>query len=321
MEKKLQELFENKKNELTEKLKNLSLPQDADKVQKVVAQHLDDLFNAEGDFRQGLTQSEDYIMQAAITLLNAQQSMVLAFSPNKKKGIPGAENSRSAQNAGSKPSSLGLSEQKYPQAIGATAVGGAVGGLILGTWGAVFGAIAGTAVMLYAASPRQQQAKSAATESTKVHSETINNPTDAVGGNIDVEQFTQIISNICHSVDSLIESFRTQINRVVKQYEDREKPTLERDYNTLLETIQSLVGFERTRKDSDARYIEKINDRIEELAESLDNYDLEVVNYDGTNDVLFDKIPSAKTTETRMVTPAIVKDNTAVIKGKLFVQE
>ena len=74
--KTLKELFESRKNELSEKLSTLSLPKDASKIQSVVTDYLNDLFDSDGEFRQNLTQSEDYILQAAMSLLNAQQSMI-----------------------------------------------------------------------------------------------------------------------------------------------------------------------------------------------------------------------------------------------------
>ena len=80
----LTELFESRKEELAKKLDNLSLPQDATKVQTIVADYLNQLFDSNGNFRQNLTQSEDYILQAAMSLLNAQQSMVGEFASISK---------------------------------------------------------------------------------------------------------------------------------------------------------------------------------------------------------------------------------------------
>ena len=83
----LKELFESRKEELTQKLMDLSLPQDATKVQTIVANYLNQLFDSNGDFRQNLTQSEDYILQAAMSLLNAQQAMV-SYSQKKARIVP-----------------------------------------------------------------------------------------------------------------------------------------------------------------------------------------------------------------------------------------
>ena len=63
----LKELFESRKEELSEKLKSLSLSKDSSKIQSIVTDYLNELFDSDGEFRQNLTQSEDYVLQAAIS--------------------------------------------------------------------------------------------------------------------------------------------------------------------------------------------------------------------------------------------------------------
>lgn len=72
----LSSMFESNKKELENKLKDLVLPKDASKVQRIVMGALNTMFENDGEYRQGLTQSEDYILIAAIELLNAQQNIV-----------------------------------------------------------------------------------------------------------------------------------------------------------------------------------------------------------------------------------------------------
>lgn len=146
----LKALFESRKDELKQKLATLSLPKDAALVQQTVSNYLNDLFDSEGDFRQNLTQSEDYILQAAMSLLNAQQTMVHEFT------IPKFTDASSKSDDKQQPNTIPVSDfggvlkkEQYSYVIGGTAVGGTAGALILGTWGSVFGAIAGTALVLY----------------------------------------------------------------------------------------------------------------------------------------------------------------------------
>ena len=186
--------------------------------------------------------------------------------------------------------------------------------MLFGTWGAVFGAIAGTAIVLYYASSQSSASESKLKQST----EKTLLPTST---SIDVKLFTNIVRNICESVDSIIETFRAQINRVVHKYENQEKPTLEREYRFLLEGIQSLLGYERTHSANDEKYVKKLQIRIEDIAELLENYNLSVENYSEECEHWFEKVVSPETKETRMVYPAIVKDGQAVLKGKVFVCE
>lgn len=71
----LTSMFQSNKQVLEQQLAGLALPKDANKIQSIVNDYLNDLFNQEGEYRQNLTQAEDYILQAALSLLNAQQDM------------------------------------------------------------------------------------------------------------------------------------------------------------------------------------------------------------------------------------------------------
>ena len=68
----LKSIFVSNKEELSAKLEGLSLPKDSQKVQEVVMDFLDNMFENDGQFRQTLTESEDFLLQASIRLLQAQ---------------------------------------------------------------------------------------------------------------------------------------------------------------------------------------------------------------------------------------------------------
>jgi hypothetical protein len=117
----------------------------------------------------------------------------------------------------------------------------------------------------------------------------------------------------------LIATFRSQINRVVDKYESQPKPTLENNFVAVLEGLQSLVGYKRTHDATEDKYIPKLQQRIEDLVELLDNYDLEVVDYNENNKSLFEQTESNNVKEPKMVYPAIVKKGEIVRMGKMFV--
>lgn len=139
-----------------------------------------------------------------------------------------------------------------------------------------------------------------------------------VQSQLDVDLFLSIIKGICESVDSLIETFRAQINRVVHKYESQEKPTLEKEYRFLLESVQSLIGYKRSHSE-DEKFQRKIQERIEDMAEVLENYNLTVEDYTEEHKSWFDIIENPNVTTLTQVFPAIVKDNHAVLKGRVFV--
>lgn len=304
-QKTLTTIFESNKSVLKEKLEGLCLPSDAVKIQKIINDYLNEMFNNEGEFRQNLTQAEDYILQAALSLLNAQQAMTKEMTPVATPAQPKLE-------PVSPQSFSGLKKEKYPLALGGTTIGGGVGGLLLGTWGAVFGAIAGTAIVLYYASNQ--------TTSASQRKDLGERPLLQQQSKLNVDIFLTIVKNICGSVDSLIDTFRAQINRVVNKYESQEKPTLEKEYRFLLESVQSLIGYKRAHNE-DEKFVRKIQERIEDMAESLDNYNLVVEDYTDEHGNWFDKIENPNVQTITQVLPAIAKNGDVVLKGRVFIPE
>ena len=207
----LTSIFKSNQSVLGTKLQGLKLPSDSSRIQGIINDYLNEMFNNEGDFRQGLTQSEDYILQAALSLLNAQQSITKEITPDIILQEPKPKTQ-------SPIIQTGLKKEQYPVTLTGTAIGGGIGGILLGTWGAVFGAIAGTAIVLYYASSGSQSI-------SKMLPETLEK-TKVVESQLNVDLFLSIIKSICESVDSLIDTFRAQINKVVYKYENKEKPTL-----------------------------------------------------------------------------------------------
>ncbi len=314
----LKGLFESNKTELEQQLDGLTLPQDATKVQNVIAGYLNKMFDSEGEFRQSLTQSEDYILQAAMSLLGAQQEISTTILEQTKAEAKPLQHHHVGDsnplNSDGKKDLLHVTMTSTQSMIG-SAGGALVGKMILGGWGAVFGAIAGTAITVYMASKATSHNQISAVAEETPHVESINteNP-------INIGRFTSIISGICESVDNLILTFRSQIKRVVNKYENQEKPSIEKDYRALLENIQSLVGYSRIHSDDD-KFNRKIQERIEDMVDMLDTYDLSFVDYSEGKESWFEKVSSPNTNQPKMVYPAIVKAEEVVIKGKIFVPE
>ena len=319
----LKSLFESHKDELARKIAALSLPKDAALIQKTVTDYLNNLFDSEGDFRQNLTQSEDYILQAAMSLLNAQQSMVgelATISIVEKSDDNQHEYKPKTEFKSLNETANGLKKQEYPYIIGGSAVGGAAGALLIGSWGAVFGAIAGTALVLYYSTITGQSHRDTASAMKPIRTNIENNKLTNTIEHINTEAFIEIVGKICDSVDSLIQTFRAQINRVVDKYESVEKPHLEKEYRFLVEGIQTLIGYKRTHSD-DEKYLSKLQIRIEDLAETLENYNLSVEEYSVEHSGWFEAIESSKVNTPQMVFPAIVREGHAVVPGKVFIPE
>ena len=75
----------------------------------------------------------------------------------------------------------------------------------------------------------------------------------------------------------MIETYRVQVTRVKNMYKQREKPSLQRDYPLLLQAIQALVAIEQNTGEPDKR-MKKVEKKIADLSETLENYGLSVVD-------------------------------------------
>lgn len=297
-------------------LSDLTLPKDAAKAQEVISTFLNTVCDENNEYRQNLTQSEDYILQAALSMLNAQRDLVSAFDVAPKIKIEATQHSESESDITTAKEKLSKNSSISTTSAFIGVGGGAVvGKLLLGGWGAVFGAIAGTAIALYLS---QQQSTPTQSLSAKPALQPCAPNITIAETPIKSDLLLSVVSQICDGLDNLIATFRAQIKRVVNKYESQDKPTIERDFRVLLEGIQSLIGYKRGHSSDEDKYLSKLQTRVEDLAELLDNYDLVAVDYTPEHADWFEAIESNNATQIKLVTPAIVKGDALVLKGKIF---
>ena len=264
-QKKLKTAFEAIRSDLEAKLSSMTLPKDAVKIQETVAEYLDRLLDKDGDYRQNLTQSEDYVLQAVISLLNAQQVMVLKVASNIQSSHENTQ-SELQVNMSEQKDVKGLKREQYPIALGGTALGGVAGAIAFGTWGAVFGAIAGTAVALYYVGTSSQQTPKAKPVQNVISTQGSNNKVDAL-------ILLDIVGTICENVDTLIDTFRVQIERIKDSFAAKNEQSFLADYNAIANNMEQLFII----ADSDDNE-DKLNDftmQIGLLRRSLSNYGME----------------------------------------------
>lgn len=250
--KTLCELFESNKTELQQALTGMALPKDSVEVQRILTDYLGALFENENGYRQNLTESEDYILQAVLRLLNSQQNIAKEIAKSAKPIV--VQESRTTKQSNS----------TNPYATIAGAGVGAVAGGLISSWAAVAGAIAGTALVLYFSAKPVSKTKTASPDTHTMLPEST----------IDVTVFTNIVESICESIDGVIDTYRTQVKRVANVYEQREKPTLTSDYSSLLEQIANVYNVCSTTEGVPA----KVKNAVDMLAESLENYNLKIEN-------------------------------------------
>ena len=266
-QKSLKTAFESVRPELEAKLSSMTLSKDSVKIQQTIIEYLNRLLDENGEYRQNLTMSEDYVLQAAISLLNAQQAMVLKVASNIQS-TDGEKQSEQQVSVSGYQNGKEVKREQYPVALGGTALGGAVGAITLGTWGAVFGAIAGTAIALYYTSSSSQQA-------SKAMPVQVVTPTQGDNNKINALLFLDIVEAICVNVDKLIDTFRVQTERIKNSFTSKNEQSFLADYNVIAKNMEQLFII----ADSDDE--DKLNDftmQIDLLRRSLSNYGMEFNN-------------------------------------------
>lgn len=240
----LTEIFKKNEVSLREKLAGLSLPKDAKKVHQIVADFLNYLFENDGDYRQSLTQSEDYILQAAIQLMQTQQNITLEMVRNA-----------ASYKVDNQPSKVKEEKEHSPYtSVGGTVLGAGIGALF-GPVGIVGGAIAGTAIAVYLT-----------TKSKKP----ITSPESQKAPKINVSAFTDIIVKVCESIDNLMQTYRIQVKKMENALANQEEVTLQNTYSILLDQIQNVINIAGQDEIPD-----NLKMAISYMEKSLQNYDLE----------------------------------------------
>lgn len=293
----LTSIFSTGRTLLEQKLQGLTLPHDSEKIQKIISQELTALIAPKGDFRLSLTVAENAILQHAVGLMNIRHQLSTQMIPENKSNKPEMR----AIPITAKPEISGLAS------IVGSAVGGSVGALI-GSWPAVIGAVVGTSVATYYREFMPKQMTNDKTGCQNVPKETPDS--------IDPHALTDIIHTICQQIDQLIATYRGNISDLRFSYENREKETLSRDYRFLLESIQSVLGCSYST--GNATGIKKLQDRCEQLGESLENYGLRAEVYEESTAAFFEPIFSEQCDSPTTKMPAILEGDKLVLKGKVI---
>ena len=295
-------IFDSGRAALEQQLNGLYLPNDWKQIQQIINRALTQLIAPKGDFRLSLTVAEDAILQQAIALMNIQQQLLDSAKP-----VVAAESNPSASATGTS------SEPKQPKAapIVGAAFGGSVGGMLFGTWGAVVGAIAGTAVSIYYHKflpdviKREPQPSACSRSSERGEKQ-----------RIDPRQLTDIIRSLCERIDNLMATYRQNIEDIRSIYEGKEPVSLSGNYQFLLESIQQVIGA--SYGVASAKDVERLVERCSQLGESLENYGLQVVGYNDNAAEWFDISFSEQVKTPTVKAPAIMEQNRLVIRGRVI---
>lgn len=241
----LKSIFDATKEELALSLQGLTIPNDSSRIQRIITEYLEKVCDENSEYSQSLTQSEDYIFQAALQLLKTQLSIADGIV-----SLPSNCNESCNKHCN-------LSTKPFVPILGA-GVGSAVGG-IFGSWSAVCGAIAGAAITIYVV-----------LKSTNAQDS--NNLTSGKAININV--FVNIVSTICENIDNLMGTYRVQVKRLKKSYEQKEEVTIMDTHAALIEKIADVISEVNSAQNTPAN----VTVAVKMLTNALENYGLTYVN-------------------------------------------
>jgi hypothetical protein len=286
-------LFKKASEELKKELTDLYLPKDIGKIIGIFSTFfVEHTFVKE--YGNNLTPAESRLFDAALKLLQGQTEMMRNFSF--------IENLQSRR--GEKQSRPSRQKEDLPDAIKAAmppSIGGVVGGLLFGTWGAVLLSAACTALAnMYLGNDRQW----------------LSDKPDNI--QIDVDRYLEMFQNICNDMDDIMDVYRTNLSIVKKHYESIEAPSLETTYLSVLDRIRKLhaaVHKHNTPPEVIGEY--------ERLLKTLSNYYCEMVDYTEETKQYFEcmKNPNGDTLAVEQLLPAIVSNERIVLKGEVLLPQ
>lgn len=270
----LKSIFELNKDELSKKLRGLTLPKDSQKIQTIVSDFLGNLFENDGMYRQSLTDQEDFILLAAIELIKSQQNITSELTKNYNYTSQSNANNTKEQKSELRKKNL-VKDSVIAGGAGLGALAGsglgvkmvnsgALSGGLVSTWFAFAGAIAVSALVIYLSYQKENN-----------RTKTFITKNCVVELSLDTEVFCSIVERICESIDNVIETYRVQVKRIINTYEQREKPTLLNTYSLLTEQIATVINISRNCGEDTP---EKLKNAILIMEECLENYDLKFEN-------------------------------------------
>ena len=307
-------IFEENKQELKERLLGKSFPKDAKEVHDVVNAYFEEILGKENLFRQRLKPSEEYILNAAMSLLNAQQSMYGDIIQQEIKGMESVEYYPESDDL------IPIEESKKNIVegtgigIGASALG--VGAYALGAsvYGGLIVTVTTVAIGLYVVSKLNDKRR------FQIQREEPTSEFFLLDKKLDVDKFISIICNICKQIDELMNTYRVQIAQVRNSYKSKEEISLEKDFKLLLSSIQMMLGISYE-EDASEKCLKKLKERVEEVGESLENYGIKVIKYSDEVKAAFEIVRRENIEQPKTLIPALEKDGTIVLRGKVAVRK
>lgn len=296
MEITLVKLFEKNEQQFRSELSAMQLPKDMSALQKF----LDDFFIDKvsvAEYKKELTMSEIAMLNSVVKLVSLPMSLIGGWTfPNALE----YKNNSNASHSKVNETVQSIIDRIDVPLVGATAVGGLIGGLITKTWGGVLCAIAGCVLGMCLLPENQTKG---------------NNPINEVL-KIDVDRYIVVLKQVCHNMDGIMDNFRASIAELAKSYDKIPETTLASKYRPILDRMATLyVAINNETLPAD------IKKEFDKLYRTLKNHHYEIVNYEDDTRQYFVETPSAHISECTVIKAAILENGRLLETGECLVPE
>ncbi len=261
---------------------------------------LDQMLGDNGIYRKQLSSQQSAILNRALSLIQVQQDFweasvnQLSFKPNEKQKGEKEETGQS------------LKSPEVP--LGLALTGSVISGLL--SMGIVWQLCIPIAAFIGGKLINTKFDKDELTKADNNGKYTLSDK--------GCEVIINIIEKLYSNIDYFLKSYETQAENIRNEYDSKNKP-FEIRYRSLLEKASNLIGtikYSNKNIDADIAMEAKI------LEKELNNMNFRFIHYPNTiggktQEELFDFIYSSNTKDTASVYPAVVKDDSIIVKGRV----
>ena len=297
----LLKLFEKEEQQFRQELSAIRLPGDIGKLQLFMNNFFINKVSVD-EYKKELSVTEVAMFNSVLKLISHPISFMGDEAVLASPGKPTVVKERTEKKV-NQPRSI-MSTMNLP-VVGATAIGGIIGGLAFKTWGGVLLSIAGCALGMYISSTRDDNPTHMAVDKVQQSDMHLN-----------IDKYINTLKQICKSIDDVMENYHISISNIEHTYTPTSKTTLASTYKPLLDRMASLyVAL------ANAKLPDDLQAEFDKLYRTLKNLHYEVLGYSEELKQYFVETASAHVSEITLIKAAILENGKLIETGECLVPE
>ena len=276
-------LFEQSEADLREQLAEIQLPRDEEKFNRILSDLFVDHIKV-SEYKQELTASEMAMFQSAIHVVETS----LLLNGNVYNFVSNQEETKERSSDDNSKSQIAVSLVTGASILSA--------GALPYYWGTALLAVVATAINFYLSKSKVHPKEKVISQSIVINSESV----------------IKIVREVCHSIDTLMDVYITNQENLRNRIESKDKPSLSNMYGYLLNRLAILY------RDKANNMPERINDDIENIFMTLEDYGYQFINYSENTSSFYKTEEVAEIQEPKLAEVAILENGNLIVKGKYY---